>query len=203
MPPLSDKPIIKLALGEDWERLHPSLRREHDITPGLPAEVVMHGSLYEVFHSRIAKVFVLPARLFGALVHRKGHDVPTTVRTWTTADDPINVYWHRSFHFPGRPPVIFASRMAYLGGREVIEYVRGGLGLRMRLSLIDERLVYTCTGYQWNYGRISIAIPSWALLGGGAICQYGFSETSFEMAFCMRHPWYGRTFAFSGEFRIA
>ena len=202
MGPLSNRPIIQLALGDDWNRLHPSLRREHDITPGIPGEVVMRGTLYEVFHSRIAKVFVLPARLFGALVHYKGYDVPTTVRTWTTADDPINVYWQRSFHFPDRPPVIFASRMAYLGGREVIEYVRGGLGLRMRLSLRDERLVYTCTGYQWNYARLSASVPSWALLGGGSICQYGFSPTDFQMAFHMHHPLYGRTFAFSGEFRI-
>lgn len=202
MAPLTAQPIIKLALGADWERLHPTLRREHDITPGIPAEVCMQGTLYEVFHSRIAKVFVLPARLFGALVHHRGHDVPTTVRTWTTAADPINVYWHRRFHFPGRRPVVFDSRMAYLGGREVIEYVRGGLGLRMRLSLCDGRLVYACTGYQWNHGRFSAGLPDWVLLGGGAICQAAFSASAFEMAFYLHHPWYGRTFAFSGEFHM-
>lgn len=202
MAPLTAQPIIKLALGADWERLHPSLRRQHDITPGIPGEVAMQGVLYEVFHSRTAKLFVLPARLFGALVHYRGHDIPTRVRTWTRADDPINVYWHRSFHFPGRRPVVFASRMAYLGGREVIEYVRGGLGLRMRLALQGQQLVYTCTGYQWHRSGLAVRVPDWALLGGGTICQAGLAATEFQMAFQLCHRWYGRTFAFSGDFRI-
>lgn len=194
--------IIKRALGAAWNDLHPVIRRQHSIAPGTEAEVVMTGTLREVFHSGVANLFVVPGRLlFGALVQYRGTDVPTTVRNWTTLSDP-DVFWHRRFEFPGKKPVVFASRMAYLGGDEVIEYVRFGLGMRMRLSVDNGCLIYNSTGYQWDIGRISLRFPTWLILGRGWICQSGISETQFEMNFQMRHPLFGKTFSYSGRFEL-
>lgn len=197
-----NQPPVKHALGAAWDRLHPVIRRQHDLTPGTDAEVIMTGTLYEIYHSRIAKLFVYPARLFGALVQYRGYDVHTSVRNWTRADDPHHVFWERSFHFPGREPVSFASRMAYLGGNEVAEYVQSGLGMRMRLSVRDGMLMYQGTGYRWDFYSMSVHLPSWLILGRGDICQSGLSDETFSMAFRMCHPLYGRTFAYSGEFRL-
>jgi len=197
-----NQPPVKRALGDAWAQLHPAIRRQHDLTPGTDAEVVMTGTLFEIHHSRIATLFVYPARLFGALVQYRGYDVPTTVRNWTTADDPQHVFWQRTFHFPDKEPVTFASRMAYLGGNEVAEYVQSGLGMRMRLSVRDGMLMYDGTGYRWDFQRLSLQLPSWLILGRGEICQSGLSDETFSMAFRMCHPLYGRTFAYSGEFRL-
>lgn len=197
-----NQPPVKRAIGAAWYRLHPVLRRQHDLTPGTDAERVMTGTLFEIYHSPVAELFVYPARLLNALVQYRGYDVPTTVRNWTTAADPHHVFWQRTFHFPNKEPISFASRMAYLGSNQVAEYVQTGLGMRMLLSERDSMLIYAGTGYRWDFRRLSLQLPSWLLLGRGDICQSGLSDKTFSMAFRLCHPLYGRTFAYSGEFRL-
>ncbi|MFA7386661.1 MAG: DUF4166 domain-containing protein [Thiohalobacteraceae bacterium] len=197
------EPIIKRALGAAWYELHPIIRRQHNLMPCTKTEVVMNGVMYEVFHSRIAKLFVLPGRwLFGALVQYRGTDVPTQVRNWTVVENE-SIYWHRVFHFHEKQPVVFASRMAYLEGDEVIEYVRFGLGMRMRLAVDNGCLIYESTGYQWDLGVLSLRFPTWLILGRSAIRQTGLSDTEFEMDFRMQHPLFGKTFGYAGRFKLS
>ena len=75
----------------------------------------------------------IPAMLFGALIPYRGRDILVTVRNWTTADDAGCMFWHRTFLFPGDRRALFASRMVCVGTNEIIEYVRFGLGIHMRV----------------------------------------------------------------------
>lgn len=195
-----NEPIIKQALGSDWDRLDPVVRRHYDLAPGTDQQVAMSGTMHDIDHSWIAKLFLLAGRMFGALVPYRGKDIPTTVRNWTTRDDGRNLFWHRTFTFPDGQQAIFTSRMMYLGGHELIEYVRFGLGIRMTMSVLNGSLVYKSIGYQWDIGRMSLRFPTWLLLGSGEITESGRSDTEFGMDFQMRHPWFGRTYSYSGRF---
>lgn len=199
---VGNQSVIGRALGDDWVRLDPVLRRHYGIVPGSDQQRLMLGIMSHVDHSLIAKLFLLPGRLFGALIAYRGTDIPATVRNWTTEADKQAMFWHRRFRFPHGREAIFASRMVYAGGDEIVEYVRFGLGIRMQLSVDAGALVYRSRGYQWDLGKLKLRFPDWLLLGAGEIREAGLSDAGFEMAFEMRHPLFGRSFSYAGRFEL-
>ncbi len=195
--------IMQQALGEQWHQLDAIVQRHYVMAPGAAANMTIHGTMDRVFHSNMAKPFLLPGRIFGALVPYQGTDIPTTVRNWTTSDNTEAMFWHRTLQFPNRPLTEFKSRMEYAGDDEIIEYVRFGLGIRMRMSVEDGALVFTSAGYVWDMGAVRIPIPTWAILGDARIIEKAVSEEAFYMDFTMVHPLLGETFGYSGTFSIA
>jgi len=195
-------PVIKQALNDAWDELALIVKQHYDITPGEPAKMVIHGVMDEVYHSPIAKLFLLPGRIFGALVPYKGKGIATEVHNWTTADNSKAMFWHRTLEFPNKPPVIFCSRMEYVKSDEIIEYVRFGMGIRMRMSVEESALIFTSIGYVWNILGIKIPIPTWAILGDAVIIEKAISDDTFYIDFNMIHPMFGKTFSYSGIFSI-
>ena len=196
------KPVIKKALGQQWHKLSTLVQRHYDITPGKPSHMVIKGVMKEVYHSPIAKLFLLPGRLFGALVPYKGKDVPTKVQNWTTSDNHKAMFWHRTLDFKNKPTVIFKSRMEHIRDNEIIEYVRFGMGIRMKMSVENEALIFTSLGYIWQIGPIKLPIPTWAILGDANIIEKAISDDEFFIDFNMIHPIFGKTFSYSGVFHI-
>lgn len=198
----ANQSVIGQALGKDWAKLHPVLRRHYGMDPGSDQALLMVGTMSHIDHSPIAKLFLLPARIFNALIPYRGTNIPATVRNWTRRDDSQSMFWLRRFQFPAGKQAIFASRMVYLGANEIIEYVRFGLGIRMRLSVDGDALVYRSNGYQWDIGRVRLRFPDWVALGTGEISETGLSDSGFEMHFTMHHPLFGCTFSYAGRFEL-
>jgi hypothetical protein len=196
------KSIMQQALSEEWDRLDEIVRRHYVMAPGTCADMTIHGSMDRVFHSNIAKLFLLPGRIFGALVPYRGNNIPTVVKNWTREENQKAMFWHRTLQFPDKPLTEFRSRMEYIGGNEIIEYVRFGLGIRMRMSVQDGALVFTSAGYVWDVGAARIPIPTWAILGDAQIIERAISEQEFYIDFTMVHPVFGETFGYSGRFSI-
>lgn len=196
------KPVIEKALGGSWDQLAPLIRQHYDITPGTPSKMVINGIMDEVYHSPIAKLFLLPGRIFGALVPYKGKKIPTEVRNWTSENDNEAMFWHRTLDFPNKPDVIFQSRMEHIQDNEIIEFVRFGMGIRMAMSVKDEALIFKSLGYVWKIAGIQIPIPTWVILGNSEIIEKAISDDTFYIAFNMVHPLFGRTFHYSGTFSI-
>ncbi len=194
--------IMQKALGEQWDLLDNIVKRHYEMAPGIPSDMTIHGSMDQVFHSNIAKLFMLPGRVFGALVPYRGIDIPTEVKNWTKGDNRKAMFWHRTLQFPGKPLTEFKSRMEYAGGDEIIEYVKYGLGLCMRMSVNDGALVFTSSGYVWDIGLARIPIPTWAILGDAQIIERAVSDKEFYIDFNMVHPLFGQTFSYSGTFSM-
>lgn len=194
--------IMQQALGDQWNHLDAIVKRHYEMVPGNPAEMTIQGTMDQVFHSNIAKLFLFPGRIFGALVPYRGHNIPTEVKNWTREDDTKAMFWRRRLRFPGKPRTEFKSRMKYAGGDEIIEYVRYGLGIRMRMSVDNGALVFTSVGYVWDTGIARIPIPTWAILGDARIIERAVSDDEFYMGFTMVHPLFGKTFGYSGTFYI-
>jgi hypothetical protein len=193
---------MQKALGEQWEQLDDIVKRHYAMAPGVSSDMTIHGTMEQVFHSNLAKLFLLPGRVFGALVPYRGSDVPTQVRNWTKTDDTKAMFWHRTLRFPGKPPTEFKSRMEYAGGDEIIEYVNFGLGIRMGMSVNNGALVFTSRGYVWDLGVGHISIPTWLILGDAEIVERALSEKTFYIDFRMEHPLFGKTFGYCGTFTI-
>ncbi|MCP4264023.1 MAG: DUF4166 domain-containing protein, partial [Candidatus Brocadiaceae bacterium] len=153
-------------------------------------------------HSKIAKLFLLPGRFFGALVPYQGKEIPTEVKNWTTEDNLQAMFWYRTLFFPNRSPVIFRSRMEYIGGSEIIEYVKYGMGIRLHTYSKNNALYFRSMGYIWKIGPITLPIPNWMILGDAEIVEKSISDTEFFIDFKMIHPLFGKTFSYTGIFNI-
>lgn len=195
---IQQQPPIRQALGARWPELGAVIRRHYDLPPLTDTRLEVEGVM-DVDLSPIGKLFMLAGRLFDALVPHKGNDIPVTVRNWSRPDSSA-MFWHRSFRYPGKEPVIFRSRMEYAGDNDIVEYVKYGLGIRMRLSTEGEALRFDSQGYQWDLGPLTLRIPDWLLLGTAVIREMPISEQEFKVAFEINHPLWGRTFGYSGRF---
>jgi len=154
-----------------------------------------------VVHSLWVKHFILVGRLFGALVPYCGEGVPVEVRNYCRADNN-QLQWRRHFFFPGRRPYPFASHMEHLGGNEIVEFVRFGLGLRLRLSVDEGVLCYTTAGYLWRMGPLHITLPDWLLFGSGTIIERAVDSEQIDLDFTLNHPLFGLSFCYAGRFRL-
>lgn len=199
----ANQPVIKKALGENWYHLAEIVRQHYDITPGEKSRMIIKGEMDEVYHSVIAKLFILPGRIFGALVPYKGRNIPTEVRNWTSEENTKAMFWYRTLDFPNKPPLIFASRMEHIKDDEIIEYVRYGMGIRMSMSVEDGALIFKSKGYVWKVGGLKVPIPTWLILGDAKIIEKKISEDRFYIDFNIIHPLFGKTFSYSGTFYIA
>ncbi len=195
------KPVIHQALGDSWEKLHPAVRRHYNISTDGTSQLRLTGTMYEVNHATLIKPFIWSAQIFGALIPYRGKNVPVTVEN--RAEEGRNtLFWQRSFDFPGREPFYFRSRMETLRGNEIVEYVRFSLGICMRMSEKDGTLIYSSRGYLWNIGPFKLHIPDWLLLGKAEIVERGIDDETIELDFTIRHPLFGKTFTYSGNFRL-
>jgi hypothetical protein len=189
---------IRQALGSDWPSLGDVIRRHYDLPPGTDTRLQVDG-IMQVSVSPLGRLFVTAGRLFDALVPFRGENIPVTVRNWSQPDSSA-MFWHRTFRYPEKQPIIFRSRMAYAGGEEIVEYVKYGLGIRMRLCAEGETLRYDSLGYQWDLGPLSLRIPDWLLLGKAVIREIPESAEAFRVEFTIDHPLWGRTFGYAGRF---
>lgn len=195
--------VMAQALGNHWDELENVVKLHYSIVPGQSCRITVKGVMDEVYHSPYAKLFLLPARLFGALVPYKGKHVPTEVRNWSTPGNTKAMFWHRTLRFEGRAPHSFASRMEHYKDDEIIEYVRYGIGVRLRMSVREGALVFQSLSHVWKVAGMMIKIPDWLLLGSARITEKAMTDDQFQMDFEMIHPLFGRTFAYSGVFSIA
>jgi len=189
---------IRRALGSEWSALGAAIRRHYDLAPDTETRLEVEGTM-EVAFSPVGKLLISAGRLFDALVPYRGRGIPVKVRNWSRPDSGA-MFWHRTFCYPGKKPVIFHSRMEYADEKHIVEYVKYGLGIRMRLSAEGESLRFDSRGYQWDLGPLTLRIPDWVLLGKAVIRETPISERSFRVDFEIDHPLWGRTFAYSGEF---
>jgi hypothetical protein len=189
---------IRQALGSDWPSLGEVIRRHYDLPPQTETRLEVEG-IMEVTVSPVGRLFVTAGRLLDALVPFRGRDIPVTVRNWSQSDSNA-MFWHRTFRYPKRQPIVFRSRMEHAGGEEIVEYVKYGLGIRMRLSAEGDTLRYDSRGYQWKLGPLTLRIPDWLLLGKAVIREIPESAEAFRVEFSIDHPIWGRTFGYAGRF---
>ncbi len=199
---MNQDPMMKRVLGAAWSELAPAVRAHYALSPSCNDQLILTGIMNEVYHSRLAKLFILFGRVFGALVPYQGTQIPTVVRNWTERSDCNALHWHRTLEFPDRGPVSFNSRMVSRHPNEIIEYVKYGMGIRMAISVIDHALVYRGIDYVWKIADRRIHLPNWLILGNAVIIEQALSETHILLNFEINHPVLGKTFSYSGEFSV-
>lgn len=183
--------LMQQALGADWERLPAALQAHY-----------REGASMDVGHMDIAFPRWLQPVLsvmgwMGALVHRRGCQVATTVVRQTVGE---RQYWRRTLEYADGRVLRFDS--FWVAGRKgrLIEFVNPVFGLEMAPSVVGQQLHYRGIRMVAKLGPWMLPIPEWLLLGHTTIVEEAVGERHFAMDFRMTHPWWGELFRYAGRF---
>lgn len=190
-------PIFQSVFGEQWHRLPPVMQKHYAVIPYNDEVITAEGTLT----IRACWLIKRVARLTGILVPYEGNRVPVTVRFYS-GQDSADFHFDRIFHYPGKPPYHFHSRMRLLNGNELIERMRFGLGWKLAYEWDGRKVILSHRGYIWQIGAIHFPIPLSWLIGKGYAEEEALSNDMFRMWTHTLHPWFGEMLRYEGEFEI-
>ncbi len=194
------QPIFQPIFGESWQHL-PVVFKTHYANRAYSDDLAtVEGTL----NVSCGPVFRLLRPLFhflGSIPPYDGHDVPVTVNFRST---PASKEFHfdRVFHFPGRKPWQFRSKMLQVDHNEVIEIMRFGFAWRLYYEWDNDKVVLRHKGYGIRILGTLIPLPLSAILGRGYAQETAIDDDSFAMHVNISHPWWGRIYEYEGRFRV-
>ena len=198
---MKNKTIFQSALGNEWTQLGDIIQRHYFLKPFSDDSICVRGTMDEIHHSNIAKILIPGGLLFGAIVPYRRQHVPVDVH-YQAHTSNANLYWDRVFAISPSKNFHFKSYMEVISDKEVIEFVRFGVGIKLTISAEDKALIFRGNGYIWRIARIDIPIPLGFLLGDAYVEERPIDDHSFSMKLRLTHPWFGTLFRYSGTFRL-
>ena len=195
---MNDIPLLQKALGEDWDKLPAVIQKHYSIPTN--SSTRLKGNMQIGFPNFLYPLISL-IHLCGGLVLKRGNNIETLVEK-TQSVKNTTLCWKRTLTYPDKNKDYFYSQMTYLQDHELIETVRFGFGLRLKVSVIDGNLVYRSNGHIWQYGRLRLSFPDWMLLGKATIIEQAVSEQQFKLDFNINHPLWGKSYWYHGIFQV-
>ncbi len=185
------KGLMEQALGAQWQALPPALQAHYQAADNVDA-----GRLSVEFPGWMFPALWL-LRGVGALLHRRGQDLPTTVSK--RLDPHGRQHWYRRVELKEGREMVFRSQWILLGEQRLIEFVNPILGLQMQVTVDDGKLYYRGERFVLQLGRWRLPLPE-ALLGHTTIEEYALDEQRFGMDFRLTHPLFGQIYRYHGVF---
>ena len=200
LAPANSTSIFASVFGQQWETLPEVIRKRYANRSYSDDLVTVEGKL-DIYFSSIMYLFLPIFRLLNILAPYQGKDVSVIVNFRSELNSSA-LYFDRTFYFTGKPPYKFCSYMQHIKDDIVVEFIRFGVGWRMKLNCKDGKIVMQHNGYVWGvFGKL-IPIPIGFLLGEIYAEEQMVSDNSFHMLMTITHPLFGKTFEYSGEFRL-
>ncbi len=194
---LGNEPIFKKIFGMDWDKLPAVMKKHYAIRPYSDDVVVATGALDITMLWYIS----LLSHISGMLVSKSGTHVPVTV-TFRSGKQSDAFHFERVFSYPDSKLVRFFSRMIPCGGNETIEFMGMGIGWRCTYEWNGSNIVLNHRGYVWRILNVDIPLPLEWVLGKGFAEETPLSDDTFSMWMHTLHPWFGKTLAYSGNFKV-
>lgn len=194
------QPVFKPVFGASWSDLPPVMRRHYANRAYKDDVATVEGTL-DVQSSVIGRLLKPIFLLTGVLVPYEGKNVPVTVNF--ISESRSNAFrFERTFHFPGKRPYQFLSKMVPRGGNEIVEIMGPGLGWRSSYSWDGTKVILAHKGYVFSIFGVLVPLPLTFLLGSGYAEENPIDDDSFAMMTEIRHPLWGRIFGYNGTFKI-
>lgn len=194
---MNNIPLLQKALGEDWNKLPSVIQRHYSVA--IDSKTCLKGAM-EIAYPNYLLPLISLIHLCGGLVVRRGKDIETRVEK-TTSQQNTQLCWKRTLKYYDGEKDYFYSQMSYLQNHELIETVRFGFGLRLKVSVDHGMLVYRSNGHIWQCGRFRLTFPDWLLLGTATITETPISDQQFRLNFSINHPLLGNCYCYSGIFQ--
>lgn len=193
--------IIQGVLGDSWSELDNVIRRHYFLRPFSDDYICVSGEMSEIYHSPVAKLFIPFAMLLGAVVPYRAINVPTDVH-YASSKENANIYWDRVFKFTKKNHYHFKSRMEHVRDNEVIEFVRFGVGMRLKVTAENGAIVFRGAGYVWRLFGVDIPVPIGLFFGNAHVEETPINENNFRMKMTIEHRLFGVMFRYEGTFNL-
>lgn len=193
--------VFQKILADSWDELGSVIKRHYFLRPFSDDYICVSGEMSEVYHSSIAKLFIPFGMLFGAVVPYRATNVPIDVH-YASSKKNANIYWDRVFKFSDKNHYHFRSRMEHVRNNEVIEFVRFGVGMRLKVTAEKGAIVFRDAGYIWRIFGIDIPVPVGLFFGHAYVEEKPIDENNFRMKMILEHRLFGVMFRYQGEFNL-
>jgi hypothetical protein len=161
---------------------------------------VFYPGVMTVRASPLGRLIAEACRLIGTpLARGVGEDVPVNVEVRETADGGIE--WLRTYHFKRRAPVEVGSCKRLSVEGELLEIVRGGLGMRLCGTVEEHALHFRSERYFLETPAGRAPIPLWLTPGRAHVVHEHVTEGVFRFTLSFVHPLFGETLFQTGLFR--
>lgn len=199
--------VVERALGKDFERLHPQIRRQYALKSTDHLACHGRGVMEEIWRGPF---YVVPFLWLGStrriMFCETGSDVPFTLENYAYVDGlgRETLTWTRTFELD--PPRRFDETMIYSERRDrpvVYAGTHQHLAVELKLSVDADGAFRVRTGaqrlYEWKPG---IRLP--IVLSGRADVRESFNDRRgrFEVEVDIRSPIWGRIFGYRGWFHL-
>lgn len=198
--------IFQRALGADFDKLHPRIRRRFSVGLDSGEACVGTGRMTRIWHGRS---FVRPFLALGGsrniLVPRAGRDIPFTIENFPYRDSfgRETVTFVRTFTFPRRAHR-FDATMVFSPERGcIVDYLGTHQHLATDLHLAadgDGALVIRSGEHRFREGRVDVRVPD--AIGGDAVVRESFDDATgrFRVQVRVENRKFGPLFGYEGFF---
>ncbi|WP_336049944.1 DUF4166 domain-containing protein [Streptomyces sp. CA2R101] len=198
--------IFQRALGADFDRLHPRIRRRFSVGLDSGEACIGRGTMDRIWHGRS---FVRPFLALGGsrniLVPQAGRDVPFVIENvpYTDSFGRETVTFVRTFAFPRRPRR-FDATMVFSPERGcVVDYLGTHQHLATDLHFTVDgsgALIIRSGEHRFREGPADVRVPD--LIGGDAVVRESYDEAAgrFRIQVRVGNRRFGPLFGYEGSF---
>ncbi len=199
--------IFRTAMGADFDRLHPELRRRFSVGLAGGEACTGHGVMDRVWHGRgFVKPFLALGGTRNILVPRAGRNVPFMIENVPYADTfgRETVSFVRTFDLPGRSRRFDAQMVLSPKGDRVLDYLGTHQHLASDLHLRaepDGSLLIRSGEHRFREGPVDVRVPE--LIGADAEVRESFDDSTgrFHIRVRVVNRHFGPLFGYEGSFR--
>ena len=183
---------FRTLIGEAaWTQLPPQVQQRFSKFVGPSTLVVYRGEVLKTELSWLGLILALLARAIGG---------PLPLTNGATGEARVEVggdrqggqIWTRIYSRPGLPPQIVRSSKRFRGPTGLEEYVGGGIGMALSLSVEDGALVFRSEHYFLEAGSLRLRIPRLLSPGRMEIVHRDEAPDRFSFRLTLTHPVFGR-----------
>ncbi|MGV9934616.1 DUF4166 domain-containing protein [Streptomyces olivaceoviridis] len=198
--------IFQTAMGAEFQRLHPALRRRFSVGLAGGEACTGRGVMDRIWHG---PAFVKPFLVLGAtrniLVPRPGRNVPFVIENVPYRDTfgRETVSFVRTFHLPGRARRFDAQMVLGPRGDRVLDYLGTHQHLATDLHFRaepDGSLLIRSGAHRFREGPVDVRVPEF--IGATAEVRESYDETTgrFRVRVRVVNRWFGPLFGYEGSF---
>ncbi|WP_333734706.1 DUF4166 domain-containing protein [Streptomyces sp. IBSBF 3010] len=198
--------IFRQALGADFDRLHPRIRRRFSVGLDSGESCTGRGVMDRVWHGGPwVRPFLALGGTRNILVPRTGRNIPFTIENvpFTDSFGRETVTFVRTFAFPDGPRRFDATMVHSPERGCVVDYLGTHQHLATDLHLtVDSAgaLVIRSGEHRFGEGPVDVRVPQ--LIGGDAVVRESYDEAAgrFRIQVRVTNRRFGPLFGYEGSF---
>ena len=198
--------IFQRALGADFDRLHPRLRRRFSVGLDSGEACVGHGVMDRVWHrGGWIRPFLAVGSARNILLPQSGRDIPFTIENvpYTDSYGRETVTFVRTFTFPDRARRFDATMIWSPERDQIVDYLgtHQHLATDLDFTVDDEGALLIRSGrHRFRERRLDVRVPH--LVGADATVRESYDEAAerFRIQVTVANRRFGPLFGYEGSF---